>query len=486
MDFKNVNKSQFQFGKLKKYDKNYFCHVVYDDLEPLCIKTPVLIASSGVVKRKGRAFVDMEVPADSENFVKFVRDMDQICIDRAHKNCESWFQKSIEKEDILGAYQSIIAYESPTTLHMVLTNLDEVYNHRGEKIPSVRVKAGSSIRGEMEFIGIWVTSNWIGGYWELKNIELIETESKEEQPRQSISENTTSSNRRSARSEDEVSKFKKKYKEIYPDEEEEQSTSKPVERESARQSVRQNDEQPRESARQSVRPIQENLEQPRESARQSARPVQEDIIRESARQSSRPAQEDLRESARMESNSRTSRRPVESSSRYSAKSSKHSTKPVKPVSKKEYSRRRYSSSEDSDDSFTSNDSSDDYHTSKSRKRISSDKYSKSKKYASSSKSKPSRKYSDSESDSDYSNDDDDRKREYYDGSDVDNSDNSYSDDDNKASYEDSQSEDPIDFNKLVSNQRQKQQQYTDDEDSVEVKRPSSKKIVDKDTKKVNL
>jgi hypothetical protein len=419
MDFKNVNKSQFQFGKLKKYDKNYFCHVVYDDLEPLCVKTPVLIASSGVVKRKGRAFVDMEVPSDSDNFVKFVRGMDQICIDRASKNCESWFQKVIGKEDIEGAYQSIIAYESPTTLHMVLTNLDEVYNHRGEKIPSVRVKAGSSIRGEMEFIGIWVTSNWIGGYWELKNIELIETEVKQ-QPRRSIRD----SSRPSARvSDDEVNKFKEKYKKIYPDEDEDEDYDEEpmVERESIKN---------------------------KPSSRSSARP--------SAKQSS------------SKNTTSSIRRNNDSDDSDDSDEDDYYKKTSKPSKPSKSNKRRYSSS--SEDYYS--DDSDDYHSNKS-------KAYKSKKTVSAPKktSKYSKKSKYTDSESDYSSYEDDRKREYCD--------DEYSEDDNKASYETSygDEEDPIDFNKLVSSKRQ----YTDDEDSVEeVKRPSSRKVDNKDDIKVKL
>ena len=176
MDYKKVNYSQFQFGKLKKYDDNYFCHIVYEDLEPLCVKTPVLTCGTGIVKRKGRGFVDLTVPKDSKGFVDFVYEIDDICVKKAFKNSEKWFKKQIAEKDIAEAYQSIVTVAQPPTIHLVLNNLDNIFNHRGEKIPASQVKEGAEVECELEFIGIWVTSNWIGGYWELKDLYLVTPE----------------------------------------------------------------------------------------------------------------------------------------------------------------------------------------------------------------------------------------------------------------------------------------------------------------------
>lgn len=464
MDFKNVSKSQFQFGKLKKYDKNYFCHVVYDDLEPLCIQTPVLVASSGVTKRKGRAFVDLEVPSEFSAFAKFIRDIDDSCVDRAHKNSEKWFQKSIELEDIKSAYQSIIAYDSPPTLHMVLTNSEEVFNHRGEKIPSSRIKAGSKVRGEMEFIGIWVTSNWIGGYWELKSLELIEPsgsaseDSKARESSASVRESSkggdressvssardnsrdssvrdsraasvrdsTAARNRSKSEQDEIEQFKKKYSQIYPDENI-ADDSEPKRRPNA--SVRESGKAP---VRESSKPVVSQMPSSSSSRRNDSQIARPSNSNASAKSESRPEPRS--------SEPRSSKAIVESKK------------------KSKYSEDEYSDSD------------------------SRDYKSKSKKYRSPTPKKSSKRrysYSESESDSEYSDytdsDVDDRKREYYDGS--------YSDEDKKASYE-SDEEDPIDFNKLVYDPKKKQSKYSDDEEYEAVSPAEDEE--DEDTKRVNL
>lgn len=443
MDYLTVDKNQFQYGKLKKYEKNYFCHVVYEDLEPLCVQTPTLtVSATGITKRQGRAFVDLEVPQESSSFVKFIRDIDQACVNKAHKNCQEWFKKNIDVEDIKNAYQSIIAYDSPPTLHLVLTNVDNIYNHRGEKIPANRVKSGSKVRGELEFIGIWVTANWIGGFWELKNLEMMAP--KEEEQKNEVS---------TVSEEDEIESFKRKYKEIYPDSEPE--------------------EEPQKVSRKSS------------GSKKSAKDT-------SNKKHSEKTYSDSRKSSSKHSSKK--QEPEDYSDDYSDYSDDDRKYSDDDYSDDDYSDDDYSDYSDDDrkysddDDYSDDDYSDDYSDSaddykKSNKSKTTTKKSKTttkkaKNYDDdySDYSDDDRKYSDNDySDDDYSDDDYRRKREVY--SDDDKASYEYSDDDDYSE------EDPIDFKKLVYDPNQKNQDKKDDEESEEY---NEKTPVDKDTKKVNL
>lgn len=179
MDYTKVSKQNFRFSKLRKYDEHYFSSILYGK-EPLIIETPVVEAASGIVRSKNKTHIVLQIPNESSDFTEFLKMVDHMCVNMTLKNRKDWFSgRKVTKEMIASAYQTPIIKKSPTLTRFLLGGISKIYNHRGEKIVSTKIKPSSKLKCTLQLSGLWVTGNFIGVHWQIEKIVLLSSEQSE-------------------------------------------------------------------------------------------------------------------------------------------------------------------------------------------------------------------------------------------------------------------------------------------------------------------
>lgn len=209
MDYRGVSKRKFRFSKLKKYNKEAFCNIIYEN-EQLVVESPVVQASTKVVRNKNKTFIILELDEESRDFYDFLKMVDHMCINMTAKNSEKWFQgKKVSKDAIKSAYQSPCIEENPMLVRFLLGSVNRIYNHRGERIPSTNVEVGSKLKFVLQLSGLWVTGNFIGVHWQIEEMELL---AKKKSPER---KNKLKTSRRESDEDEEYMMFRKKFAEKY-------------------------------------------------------------------------------------------------------------------------------------------------------------------------------------------------------------------------------------------------------------------------------
>jgi len=212
MDYRSVSKSKFRFSKLKKYDKEAFCNIIYG-AETLVIESPVLSAATKVIRNKSKTYIVLEADKSSKDFFDFMKMVDHICINMTAKNSKKWFQgRKVTKSMIENAYKSPCIKEDPSLIRILLGGVNRIYNHRSEKIPSTNIKVGSKLKCILQLSGLWATGNFIGVHWEIVEISLLSKE------KPTVRRSKLKTSRRSSEEDEEYMKFRQRFAEKYQNE----------------------------------------------------------------------------------------------------------------------------------------------------------------------------------------------------------------------------------------------------------------------------
>ena len=195
----SIDAKKFLFGELDKKRNIYFCPIYYKTPENhLITKTPPMVTSSGLKKKKNRWYIDCdlretELKRHRELYKKLAM-VDDLCIDVTAQKSKDWFENSsIPKRAIQARYQSPMIpgwADEPAKMRIevLIEDGDDVVDKYHRPLDPKLVVAGSKVVLLMQLCGFWVSNTFLGCHWRIikliANVENPENENENENENQ--------------------------------------------------------------------------------------------------------------------------------------------------------------------------------------------------------------------------------------------------------------------------------------------------------------
>jgi hypothetical protein len=162
----------------------YFTKILHNS-KPLYIQTQQSLTRQGFVKTGKKFYIDLMFDNNSTNTINWFENLEDRCQKLLYEKSESWFQNTLELNDIETAFNSTIRVYKSGKYYLVRTNIKNLHNN----IPGVKiyneqelpltiddVNSETSIISILEIQGIKFTSRNFQIEIELKQVMVLDNE----------------------------------------------------------------------------------------------------------------------------------------------------------------------------------------------------------------------------------------------------------------------------------------------------------------------
>jgi hypothetical protein len=162
----------------------YFTRIEHNN-KPLYIQTTKSLTRQGFVKTGKKYYCDLMFDKNSEILINWFENLEEKCQKLIYEKKDSWFQNSLEENDIESAFNSIIRVYKSGKYYLVRTNVkntrtDEpavkIYNENEIPLAITDVTNEISIVSILEIQGIKFTSRNFQIEIELKQVMVLDNE----------------------------------------------------------------------------------------------------------------------------------------------------------------------------------------------------------------------------------------------------------------------------------------------------------------------
>jgi len=163
----------------------YFTKILYNN-KPLYIQTSKSFTKQGIVKNGKKIFCDLMFDNNSELLINWFENLEAKCQKLIFEKSDSWFQNSLEINDVETAFNSIIRIYKSGKYYLVRTNIKnnsvtnipiiKIYNENEIPLSIEDVKTDNNIVCILEIQGIKFTSRNFQIEIELKQVMVLNNE----------------------------------------------------------------------------------------------------------------------------------------------------------------------------------------------------------------------------------------------------------------------------------------------------------------------
>ena len=163
---------------------SYFNKIEYNK-KPLYIETTKSQTRQGIVKTGKKYYSDLMFDKNSETLINWFENLEEKCKKLIYEKKDSWFQGSLEENDIDLAFNSILKVYKSGKYYLVRTNIksnkDEsplikIYNEQEIPLTSDYITSETNIISILEIQGIKFTSRNFQFEIELKQVLVLNSE----------------------------------------------------------------------------------------------------------------------------------------------------------------------------------------------------------------------------------------------------------------------------------------------------------------------
>ena len=163
---------------------SYFTKIEYNK-KPLYIETTKSQTRQGIVKTGKKYYSDLMFDKNSETLINWFENLEEKCKKLIYEKKDSWFQGSLEENDIDLAFNSILKVYKSGKYYLVRTNIksnkDEsplikIYNEQEIPLTSDYITSETNIISILEIQGIKFTSRNFQFEIELKQVLVLNSE----------------------------------------------------------------------------------------------------------------------------------------------------------------------------------------------------------------------------------------------------------------------------------------------------------------------
>lgn len=139
----------------------YFIKFSINNL-PVYVQTPLCKTKQGIVKSGKKAFCDLCIRQDEEDFVTWTETVEQHARDIIFAHRDDWFQNSLDKHDIENYFSPIMKYVKASRIYTLRANVPtplgecvlKIYNENREVVSHDDIVAASNVAAVIELKGI--------------------------------------------------------------------------------------------------------------------------------------------------------------------------------------------------------------------------------------------------------------------------------------------------------------------------------------------
>jgi len=162
----------------------YFTKIEYN-LKPLYIQTSKSLTKQGIVKTGKKYYCDLMFDKNSETLINWFENLENRCHKLIFEKSESWFDNSLEENDVENAFNSVIKVFKSGKCYLVRTNIKnnsaglpaiKIYNEMQTPLTITDIKTETNIISILEIQGIKFTSRNFQIEIELKQIMILDDE----------------------------------------------------------------------------------------------------------------------------------------------------------------------------------------------------------------------------------------------------------------------------------------------------------------------
>jgi len=162
----------------------YFTKIEHNN-KPLYIQTTKSLTRQGFVKTGKKYYCDLMFDKNSEVLINWFENLEEKCQKLIYEKKDTWFQNSLEENDIESAFNSIIRVYKSGKYYLVRTNIkntrtDEpsvkIYNESELPLSIADVTSETNIVSILEIQGIKFTSRNFQIEIELKQVMVLDNE----------------------------------------------------------------------------------------------------------------------------------------------------------------------------------------------------------------------------------------------------------------------------------------------------------------------
>jgi hypothetical protein len=178
----------FDFTKLSLGHPNgiqggaYFTKILYNN-NPLYIQTTKSLTRQGFVKTGKKYYCDLMFDNNSEMLIRWFENLEEICQKLIFDKSETWFQNSLDKNDVETAFNSVLRIYKSGKFYLLRTNVKnsqnnepsiKIYNENEHPLTINEINSDTNLISILEIQGIKFTSRNFQIEIELKQAMVLD------------------------------------------------------------------------------------------------------------------------------------------------------------------------------------------------------------------------------------------------------------------------------------------------------------------------
>lgn len=170
LSFKKVNVDDIKLSSPDKLDDHYICNLKYND-NLLYVQTPSLS-----IEEVTNEYILLKI---TEEFSKFIDDIDNSCIKYTYENANRWFKKDIPHDALMNMYENIDIDDGTIRIDFpfIKDKLQcKIFNSDRECVDLDSLKDGNKIILLLYFKGLKIYSTNFHLDFHINQIKLVENE----------------------------------------------------------------------------------------------------------------------------------------------------------------------------------------------------------------------------------------------------------------------------------------------------------------------
>lgn len=163
----------------------YFTKILLNN-KSLYIQTPKSLSRQGFVKSGKKIHCDLMFDNTNGNFIQWIENLEQKCQDLIYEKSDSWFQNTLEKDDIESAFNTSLKVFKSGKFYLLRTNIKtnslngtpiiKIFNENESIMHMDEVTSETNMVSIIEIQGIKFTSRNFQIEMELKQVMVLNTE----------------------------------------------------------------------------------------------------------------------------------------------------------------------------------------------------------------------------------------------------------------------------------------------------------------------
>jgi len=173
-DFRRLSTKYLDFAKLQPRGNFHFTSTKYKN-DALIIETPFLVTPTGIQSEDTRNWMDVELDVasneDHQKLYDAIKSIDDRCIDETIDHMDTWFTKgNVDETFIEEQFKSPITSgwgNEPALLRFEIhaEHPESLMDTEGNVISPSDVTALSTVKVQMQLLGVWVSEKFLGCHW---------------------------------------------------------------------------------------------------------------------------------------------------------------------------------------------------------------------------------------------------------------------------------------------------------------------------------